>query len=222
MKRLSPALLLTSYLLLGVPWSATAAGPTGPFVLVDANDSEIGGVYLFRNEALVVVSTAVGDGVLSVLTSSDPVPVLERFRTEAIYYDGGACSGNAYSRSSNPTATGRQLVVSADKIRRNVWELDVTSPTNVTILSQLPAPADGSDGVCIPSGGNLILYPLSATPVATVDQYLAPFRIQEATPPAMAAVPALNGPLGFVLAGALAGYWLALRRLRRSPSNTRG
>jgi len=48
--------------------------------------------------------------------------------------------------------------------------------------------------------------------VATLGQYVSPFRIEQATPPSMAMVPALNGPLGFILAGALAGYWLAMRR----------
>lgn len=54
-------------------------------------------------------------------------------------------------------------------------------------------------------------YPIGATPLTTLDQFLPPFRVVQVNPPTLA-MPALNGPLGFVLAGALAGYWLAARQ----------
>jgi len=52
---------------------------------------------------------------------------------------------------------------------------------------------------------------IEVTPIGDVSGFAVPFVIV-AESSLLAMVPALNGPLGLVLAGALAGYWLAVRR----------
>ena len=105
--------------------------------------------------------------------------------------------------------TGLDLVVKADA------QLSVFAAYPASAASITPGSTFSGQGTCgAVSGTTVEATPLSATPVATLGQNDSPFHIEQAPPPAMAMVPALNGPLGFVLAGALAGYWLAVRKRR--------
>ena len=122
------------------------------------------------------------------------------------------CSGLGYVKHLNwiwnPSFTELQLAVKADA-QQSVFVAHPESQNLISVTSVLRG-----DGSCETDGGsiNTEVTPLSAAPITTLDQYVSPFHIEQATPPTMAIVPALNGPLGFVLAGALAGYWLAVRR----------
>jgi len=156
------------------------AGPTGPFVLVDATGKLMGGLASHAGLDSVAISTPEGNAYVGVVKDLYPVDgeqpggLITGFKAGTIYFLTVDCSGQAYSRDFlYPSVDGGPLlVVGHDFI---AYQVTGVLQENVPVASYLD-----TEGICQPVGGTNSVFPVTAVGDLSAD-FTAPFHIANMT-----------------------------------------